>query len=82
MAAPAVKSAAAVLSQSGPANSSAAAAAQGEGTLFANMALSGLAGRAEVGTGAAGRSAGAGGGVATGETSCPVNIFIVPGGAQ
>ncbi|MCV7089059.1 PPE family protein [Mycobacterium interjectum] len=83
-AAPAVKPVAAVLMDSGPGGGPAAVAAQGEGPLFSNMALSSLAGRAMVGTGgAAPRSAGtAGGAVAAGEAGGAVNIFLVPTGAQ
>lgn len=80
MAAPAVKPVAAVWAESGPSAAAAAAATQGEGPLLGGMALSSLAGRAMAGTGGgAARSAGAG---AAGEASGPVNIFIVPGGAQ
>jgi PPE-repeat protein len=77
IAAPAVKSAAAVYAQTSLA--SAAAAAPGEGTLFGNMALSGLAGRAIAGVGGtAARSAGAGAETGAGGAGGPVNIFIVP----
>lgn len=77
MAAPAVKPAAAVFAESAAAG--APAAAQGEGTLFGNMAMSGLAGRAIAGTGGSGaRSADAVAASSTGEPSGPVNIFIIP----
>ncbi|QZA16606.1 PPE family protein [Mycobacterium malmoense] len=83
MAAPAVKPVAAVWAESGPSGASAGVATQGEGPLFGNMALSSLAGRAMAGTGGpAARSAGSAAGGAAGEASGPVNIFIVPGGAQ
>ncbi|WP_369741480.1 PPE family protein [Mycobacterium servetii] len=76
MAAPAVKPVAAVFADPGPAGAAAAAATQGEGNLFGNVALSSLAGRAIADTGGtAARSAGAG---ASGEAAGPVNIFIIP----
>ncbi len=80
MAAPAVKPVAAVFAENAAAGAPAAAATtQGEGTLFGNMALSGLAGRAMAGTGGtAARSAGAATAAGAGEASGPVNIFIVP----
>ncbi len=82
MSAPAVKSAVALLSETGPAGAAAAGAPQAEGTVFSSMALSSLGGRAMVSTGpTAARSVHAGRG-ATGEASGPVNIFIVPVGAQ
>ncbi|AGZ52074.1 putative PPE family protein PPE29 [Mycobacterium kansasii] len=83
MSAPAVKPVAAVFAENGLTGAPAAAATQGEGSLFSNMALSGLAGRAMVPTGGtAARSSGATGGATAGEASGPVNIFIVPAGAQ
>ncbi|OOK65714.1 polymorphic PE/PPE s C terminal family protein [Mycobacterium kansasii] len=51
MSAPAVKPVAAVFAENGLTGAPAAAATQGEGSLFSNMALSGLAGRAMVPTG-------------------------------
>jgi PPE-repeat protein len=83
MAAPAVKPVAAVLAENGLSGAPAAVATPGEGTLFSNMALSSLAGRAMVGTGgAAARSAGAAGRTASGEASGAVNIFVIPAGAE
>ncbi|KAA8964250.1 PPE family protein [Mycobacterium sp.] len=77
-AAPAIQSAAAMLPQSSPV-ASAALAADGQGGLFGNMALSGLAGRAMVGTGgSASYSAGAGGSAAVGDVATTVNIFVIP----
>ena len=58
-AAPATRPVAFVLPQTGPGAVSAALATEGEGSVFSNMALSGLTGRAVAGT-----AAGAGGGVA------------------
>ncbi len=79
MAAPAVKPVAAVFADPGPAGAAAAAATQGEGNLFGNVALSSLAARAAAGTGGtAARSAG-GAGAAVGDAAAgPVNIFIIP----
>ncbi|HTQ21480.1 MAG TPA: PPE family protein [Mycobacterium sp.] len=79
--APAVKSAAAVM-QTGSAAAIAEAAPQGEATLFGNMALSSMAGRAIAGTGeSAARSTGVMAGAA-GKNAGPVNIFIVPSAPQ
>jgi hypothetical protein len=80
MAAPAVKPVAAVLAGNGPAGAAAAAATQGEGTMFGNMALSSLAGRAMVGTGGTAARSVAAAGSAAGEASGPVNIFVIPAG--
>lgn len=83
MAAPAVRPVAAVWSESGVAGAPAAAAAAsaGEGSVFGNMALSSLAGRAIAGTGgAAARSASAAAPAA--EATGPVNIFIIPAAPQ
>jgi len=85
MTAPAVKPVAAVWSESGMAGAPAAAAAasSGEGSLFGNMALSSLAGRAIAGTGgSAAPSSSATGAAAAGEASGPVNIFIIPAAPQ
>ncbi len=77
--APAVKSAASVLSETGPAGAAAAVAPQGEGAMLGSTALSSLGGRAMGGTGQTlGRSASS----TTGAASGPVNIFIVPACAQ
>ncbi len=81
MAAPAVKPVAAVFAESGVAGAPvAAAAAPGEGSLFGNMALSSLAGRAIAGSSStsAAPSTATAAASATGEASGPVNIFIVP----
>jgi PPE-repeat protein len=77
-AAPAIQSAAAMLPQSSPV-ASGALAADGQGSLFGNMALSSLAGRAMVGTGgSAACSAGMGGSAAVGDVATTVNIFVIP----
>ncbi len=79
MAAPAIKPVAAVFADGGPATAAAVAATPHEGTLFGNMALSSLAGRATAGTGGAvARTAGAAGGETAGEAAGPVNIFVIP----
>lgn len=83
MAAPAIKPVAAVFTENAMAGAPAAAATQGNGTLFGNMALSSLAGRAMVGTGGpSARATGSAGAAAVGEASGPVNIFIVPAAPQ
>lgn len=83
MAAPAVKPVAAVFAEASPPSAAVVAATPGQGTLLGNMALSGLAGRAIVGTGGtAARSTGVAGGSAFGEASGSVNIFIVPAAPQ
>ena len=57
----------------------AALAAEGQSSLYGPMALSGLAGRAMVGTGGApARSAGMGGGAAVGQVATTANIFVIP----
>lgn len=78
-AAPAIKTAAAMLPDSGLSAAPAALETDGQGGLFSSMALSGLAGRAMVGTGGgAARSAGMGGAAAVGETATTANIFVIP----
>lgn len=77
LAAPEIKTIAAALPQSGLGAAPAALAADGQGSLVGNMALSGLAGRAVAGTGGAGaRSAGAGGAAPIAEATT-ANIFVI-----
>lgn len=76
-AAPAMRTVAVVLPQTGLDALPAAAAAEGQGSLLSNMALSGLAGRTAVGTGGAvTRSAGAG--AITGGTATTATIIVIP----
>ena len=79
-AAPEIKTIASILPQSSLSAAPAALAAEGQsGSLFGPMALSGLAGRAMVGTGgAAARPAAMGGGAAVGEVATTANIFVIP----
>jgi len=78
-AAPAIRSVAAVLPQTSvPAAPAAVLAADGQGSLFNSMALSGLAGRAMAGTGGgAARSAGVGGAAASGQATT-ATIIVIP----
>ncbi|MGH7042134.1 MAG: PPE family protein [Acetobacteraceae bacterium] len=77
-AAPAIRTAAAMLPETSLAGAPAALAADGQGSLFSNMALSSLAGRAMVGTGGtAARSVGTGGSAAVGESATTANIFVI-----
>jgi PPE-repeat protein len=76
-AAPAMRPVAVVLPQTGLDALPATAAAEGQGSLFSNMALSGLAGRTVVGTGGtATRSAGAG--AVTGGAATTATIIVIP----
>lgn len=83
-AAPAIKMAAATVPQSGLSAAPAAAlAADGQGSLFDDMALSGLAGRAIVGAGdTAARPAGVGSAAPVEEIATTANIFIIPEAAE
>jgi hypothetical protein len=80
-AAPAVRPVAFVLPQSGPGAVSAALATEGQGSVFSNMALSGLAGRAITGTAGGGgdvaRSV-SGGRDATAGADTAVTIIVIP----
>ena len=84
-AAPAIKTVVATLPESSLSAAPAALTAAGPGSLTGNMALSGLAGRAMVGTGGGGvgaaavRSAGMGGSTAAHEATT-ANIFVIPEG--
>ncbi|OSC26480.1 hypothetical protein B8W69_16775 [Mycobacterium vulneris] len=76
-AAPAMRPVAVVLPQTGLDALPATAAGEGQGSLFSNMALSGLAGRTVVGTGGtATRSAGAG--AVTGGAATTATIIVIP----
>jgi PPE-repeat protein len=78
-AAPAIKTAAAMLPQSSHVVTSAALAADGQGSLFGNMALSSLAGRAMAATSSsAAWSTGMGGSAAVGDVATTANIFVIP----
>ncbi|GFG75999.1 PPE family protein [Mycobacterium botniense] len=77
-AAPAVRTAAAVMPQT-QLGVAPAAFADTQGNLFSNMALSGLAGRALTGTaGSAARSVGISGGVTPAAPAVTANIFVIP----
>jgi PPE-repeat protein len=77
-AAPAIRQVAAIVPGSRLGAAPAALAADGQGTIFSNMALSSLAGRAMVGTGGnAARSAGIAG-AASGTAATTANIFVIP----
>ncbi|WP_375488078.1 PPE family protein [uncultured Mycobacterium sp.] len=77
-AAPAIRTAAAALAQTSLGGAPAAFAAEGQGSVFSNMALSSLAGRALVGTGgSAARPASMGGSAAVGEAATTANIFVI-----
>jgi PPE-repeat protein len=79
VATPAIKPVAAVLPETSQAGVAAAIAADGQGTLFSNMALSSLAGRAMVGTGGnATRSTGLGGGAASSGSATSATIIVIP----
>jgi PPE-repeat protein len=79
VATPAIKPVAAVLPETSQAGVPAAIAADGQGTLFSNMALSSLAGRAMVGTGGnATRSSGLGGGAASSGSATSATIIVIP----
>ncbi|OBB99230.1 PPE family protein [Mycobacterium sp. 852002-40037_SCH5390672] len=78
--APAIRTVVATLPESSLSAAPAALAADGQGSLVGNMALSSLAGRAMVGTGGtAARSAGMGGATAVKEATT-ANIFVIPEG--
>jgi PPE-repeat protein len=81
-AAPAIKPVAVVLPETSPGAVSAALAADGQGSLFSNMALSSLAGRAMVGTGGTvTRSIGGGGDAVSGgsaTTATTATIIVIP----
>ncbi|GBE67069.1 putative PPE family protein PPE29 [Mycobacterium sp. MFM001] len=83
-AAPAIKEVAAALPQSSLSAVPAALAAEGQGTVFSNMALSSLAGGALVGTGGGAARpvsvAGAAGGAAA--TATTANIFVIQEAAE
>ncbi|ORV96980.1 PPE family protein [Mycobacterium kyorinense] len=79
-AAPGIRTAAAMLPEASLSAAPAALAAEGQGSLFSNMALSSLAGRALVGTGGSGgtaaRSVGVGGSADAGQATT-ANIFVI-----
>jgi PPE-repeat protein len=78
-AAPAIRSVAAVLPDSGLGGAPVMVAADDQGGLFGNMALSSLAGRALAGAGGtAARSIGVGGGVYSGQATTATIIVIPP----
>jgi PPE-repeat protein len=80
-AAPAVRPVAFVLPQSGPGAVSAALATESQGSVFSNMALSGLAGRAITGTAGGGGEAArsvSGGRDATAGADTAVTIIVIP----
>ena len=69
-----------MLPQTGPGAVSAALATEGQGSVFSNMALSGLTGRAIAGTAASGdvaRSVSAGGDAIAGADTA-VTIIVIP----
>jgi PPE-repeat protein len=77
-AAPAIKTAAAMVPQSHLSVAPAALAADGQGSVASNAALSGLAGRAMAGTGGADRPGGTAGGATAKEfTTTTANIFVI-----
>ncbi len=77
-AAPAIRPVAVVLPEASPTTAAAALAADGQGGLFSNMALSGAAGRAMAGTGGAvGRSIGGATGASPGAAST-ATIIVIP----
>jgi PPE-repeat protein len=78
-AAPTVRTVAAALPQPGLGAAVPAAAAQGEGSVFSNMALSGLAGRAIAGTGGSvAGSIGAGAGAVPSGVATTATIIVIP----
>jgi PPE-repeat protein len=78
-AAPTIRTVAAALPQSGLGAVPAAVAAEGQGSVFSNMALSGLAGRAIAGTGGSvGSSVGAGVGAVPSEVATTATIIVIP----
>lgn len=77
-AAPEIKTVAATVPQSALSAAPAALAADGQGSLVGNMALSGLAGRATAGTGGAvARSAGTGSAAPAAGEATTANIFVI-----
>ena len=76
-AAPAIRPVAVVLPQTGLGAVPAEFAADGRGSLFSNMALSGLAGRAMVGTGSPVTSS-IGAGAVSGGTATTATIIVIP----
>lgn len=82
-AAPEIRTIAATLPQGSLSAAPAALAADGQGSLVGNMALSGLAGRAMAGTGgAAARSAGMGGAAPAPGEATTANIFVIHEAAE
>jgi PPE-repeat protein len=78
-AAPAIRPIAAVLPQTSLNAVPAVVAADGQGSLFSNMALSGLAGRAMVGTGGTvARSVGGAGNPVSGGAATTATIIVIP----
>lgn len=78
-AAPAMRSVATVLSGTSLGAGPAALVADGQGSLFGNMALSGLAGRALAGSGGGvARTLGAGGAAASGGAATTATIIVIP----
>jgi hypothetical protein len=79
LAAPAIKPVATVLPDSGLGAAPIMVAADNQGSLFSNMALSSVAGRAMSGTGGtAARSIGVGGGAYSGQATTATIIVIPP----
>lgn len=79
-AAPAIKTVVATLPASNLSAAPAALAADGSGSLVGNMALSGMAGRAMVGTGGVAARSAAIGGAAGAREATTANIFVIPEG--
>jgi PPE-repeat protein len=78
-AAPAVRPLAAALPETGLGAAPAALAADGQGSLLTNMALSSLAGRAMAGSGgSATRATGVGGGAGSGGAATTATIIVIP----
>ena len=76
---PAIKPVATVLPESSLGAAPVVVAADNQGSLFSNMALSSVAGRAMAGTGgAAARSVGAGGGAYSGQATTATIIVLPP----
>jgi PPE-repeat protein len=78
-AAPAIGPVAAVFPENGLGAVPAAVAADSQGSLFSNMALSGLAGRAMAGSGGSvARSVGGAGGAVPGGAATTATIIVIP----
>jgi len=77
-AAPGIRPIAVILPQPGPGAVSAALAAEGQGSVFSNMALSGLAGRAMVGAGGTVVRSSSGEGDAIAGVATTATIIVIP----